>query len=257
METRNVDTTHGSLAVRISAGHEPTIVCLHGFTMGGAMFDELAQLLPHRTCAPDLPGHGATTVAPVDLQTTVAALAESLDVIAPVVLVGYSQGGRIARHLAARHPHLVSRLALVSTNPGLAPEERAARAVADKALAKRIVNLGLHGFLDEWLAQPLVAVSGIGEERRRTDRAIRERNTAEGLATALRGLGQGVVPPVASQDLLMPTLWIAGAADAVYCDLARRNARPGMAQIIPDAGHNLVLETPASLAAIVTWFAGL
>ena len=65
-------------------------------------------------------------------------------------------GGRIALYTALTVP--VERLVLVGASPGIAdPAERAARRVADDALADRIEGMEIEDFAREWGSQPLFA----------------------------------------------------------------------------------------------------
>ncbi len=254
MELQHVATPAGSLAVRTWPGRAPALVCLHGFTLHGGMFAPLAGRLPNRILAPDLPGHGSTTVDPVDFATTVAVVAGWLRTLErPPPLLGYSQGGRVALHVAQHHPEALAHLVLVSTATGLPPAARAARRRTDQELAQRIEDQGVAQFLDDWTAHPLVGTNRVDESRAAADRAIREENTAAGLAAALRGLGQGVMEAVDPARLTVPLTWIAGAHDERYAAAAQRHAaaRNGTAIIVPAAGHNVVLEAPDALAAAV------
>ncbi len=247
-------TSHGALAVRSLSEGDPALICLHGFTLHGGMFASLTRYTRCGIVAPDLPGHGETDVRPVDLATTVAVLADWMGGFAgPVPLLGYSQGGRIALHVASQRPKLVSRLLLVSTSPGLPHAERARRTAADEALAARIEALGLDAFLDEWLAHPLVGTAGLAAETAAADRALRMDNAAAGLAAALRGLGQGAMAAVDPGSLDVPVTWIAGERDERYAAVARSQAAAGGGDvwIVPDAGHNVVLTAPARLGSII------
>src|SRR4051794_36701606 len=165
------------------------LVLLHGFTQTGRSWRPVVELVAprYRCFAPDLPGHGdAAERRPVSFDAVAAYVAAAR---APAfALCGYSMGGRLALDFALRMPARVTRLVLVGASPGLAdPAERQARRQADEELAARVERDGLEAFVDAWGAQPLFAhqprgVAGMA-------RADRMRNTAAGLAAALRGLG--------------------------------------------------------------------
>ena len=111
----------------------------------------------YKAIAPDLPGHGAFAARPASFPACdayVRALARR-----PVVLAGYSMGGRIALHAALAPGAPVARLVLVAASPGLAdPAERAARRRSDDALARpHRGRSGVDAFVREWAAQPLFA----------------------------------------------------------------------------------------------------
>jgi 2-succinyl-6-hydroxy-2,4-cyclohexadiene-1-carboxylate synthase len=257
MDLTLVPVSGGVLAVRASADAEPPLVCLHGFTLHGGMFAELAAHLDRPVLAPDLPGHGRTAVAPVDLESTLDALAAWLGTgPGRVPVLGYSQGGRIALHLAARRPDLVAALVLVSSGTGLRGGDQSERRRRDEKLAVEIERNGVAVFLDRWLADPIIGTTRLDAGAAAGDRRLREENTAPGLAAALRGLGQGVVPAVDAAVLDVPSLWIAGGEDERYAALAREAAAAahGDAEIIPGSGHNLIAERPATVADVVTRF---
>jgi pimeloyl-ACP methyl ester carboxylesterase len=100
---------------------QPTIVLLHG-----AGFDHTVWALHsrwfahhgHNVLAPDLPGHGRSSGAPL---STIAGMADwtaaLLDAagVAKARLVGHSMGSLIALETAARHPARVSALSLIGT----------------------------------------------------------------------------------------------------------------------------------------------
>jgi len=237
-----------------SFGGGPPLVALHGFTHTGEQFAAIAGRLGRTVIAPDLPGHGATGVRPVTVETTIAAVAALLTETGPVPVLGYSQGGRIALLVALSHPGLVTSVTLVSVSPGAA--DREARRQADEEVASAIESEGLAAFLDRWLDTGPSATSRHPEAVRAADRAIRERNTASGLAAALRGYGQGAQPHVMDRlgELGGPATFMAGSGDPHYCDLARSMAAAaprGAAVIVEGAGHNLLLDAPEAVVAAV------
>ena len=158
------------------------------------------------------------------------------------------------------HQELVERLVLVSAAPGIADDEaRAERRAADRRLADHIEAVGIDVFLDEWLSGPITGTAHVDEIAQRRDRALRSVNTAAGLATALRGIGQGAQPYVGDRiaDLEVPVLTVSGSADPTYTRLARdmaEAARVGSHVSIEGAGHNVVLDAPHALAAALADF---
>ncbi|MCJ7780630.1 MAG: alpha/beta fold hydrolase, partial [Acidimicrobiia bacterium] len=162
--------------------------------------------------------------------------------------------------VALEYPDLVNRLILVSSSPGVRDEvDRKARRGSDEDLARRIETIGLDAFLTEWLEGPVTGTSHLDDDVRRTDRTVRNENTAAGLASALRVLGQGAQPFVGDRlnELSMPVLTISGERDEKYQRLASAIAtsvRDGRHVSIPDAGHNVVLDAPKELAAVVAAF---
>lgn len=249
-------TRHGPLWVH-DFGDGPTrAVALHGFTLSGASFARLASISNVRLLAPDLPGHGRSRIEPVTMDTATAAVAALLSGVSqPPLLLGYSQGGRVALQIALDYPELVGSLLLVSSSPGLPEPERTARREADEALATRIERIGTERFIDDWLANPITSTGALPEEQQAADRAIRMENDATGLAAALRGLGQAAIDDRRDMmsTLAMPMRFVAGERDEKYADAAREMATlsGGEAVIIAGAGHNVIIDKPEAIAAQV------
>jgi len=249
-------TRHGGLWVRTYGSDPAQVVALHGFTLHGGMFEHLAATAGIAIAAPDLPGHGRTTVDPITLATAVDAISDLLATFAErPLLLGYSQGARVALQVAFTRCDLVGPMVLVSASPGLPERARRMRRAADEGLADRIERIGTERFIAEWLANPLVATDSVGPERRAADRAIRLENAAAGLAAALRGLGQAAVADSRERiaDLPMPVVFVAGSEDQRYCEMAKtmaatRNEPP---IVVEGAGHNVILEAPEAVAGVI------
>jgi len=232
------------------------LVLLHGFTQTGRSWQPVRDVLAarYRAMAPDLPGHGQfawrrpASFAACDAY--VRALTDE-----EFTLAGYSMGGRIALHAALSVGARIRRLVLVGASPGLADQgERRQRRAADEALAHRIEEIGVEAFAREWGAQPLFAgmPRGIAEQAD----ADRRRNTAPGLAAALRGLGTGVMPSLWDRlgELPMPVELVVGERDEKFRAIAERMAerlRDARVHVIEAAGHAVHLERPDAVAELL------
>jgi 2-succinyl-6-hydroxy-2,4-cyclohexadiene-1-carboxylate synthase len=233
----------------------PALVLLHGFTQTRQSWRRTVQALAgrYRALAPDLPGHGNASTRPASFDAA-GAYVRALAPAAPFTLAGYSMGGRIALHTALQTPH-VERLILVGASPGLQDaQERAERRAADAALAARIEAIGIEAFADEWGAQPLFA--GQPERVRAAAYADRLRNTPQGLASALRGLGTGVMEPLWDRlpTLAVPVTLIVGERDDKFRAIAERmRARLPDARVVtvPGTGHAPQLEAPEAVAEAI------
>ena len=234
----------------------PRLVLLHGFTQTRQSWRRTVAALGgrYRAVAPDLPGHGQ---AAERRPASFAGCAAYVRALAgePCVLAGYSMGGRIALHTALAGPGLVDRLVLIGASPGLAdPGEREARRRAAEGLADRIEAIGVTAFAEEWGAQPLFA----GQEERvaAAAHADRLRNTPQGLAAALRGLGAGVMTPLWDRlpDLAIPVTLVVGERDERFFAIAERMAAAipdARLEVVPGAGHAVPLERPDAVAAAI------
>jgi 2-succinyl-6-hydroxy-2,4-cyclohexadiene-1-carboxylate synthase len=260
--------TGRALAVDRS-GRGPALVLLHGYAGSGRSMARIARAFASDfdTIAPDLPGHGRSVdrVAgrAYDFDACIDDLAATLDATGhrQAHWLGYSMGARLALGCAVRFPARVASLVLLAGRAGIAdPEERAARRLADDALAARIEDRGVEAFVDEWLAQPLFAtLRRFGPEFVAHERTERLMNDAQGLAASLRALGPGAQPPLfdALPQVEVPVLLVAGALDVRFVaaaqELARRLARAEVC-VIPDAGHAAHLEQPEAVLRIVREF---
>src|SRR4051794_8225795 len=233
---------------------EPALVLLHGFTQTRQSWRRTAQALQgrYRALVPDLPGHGQAAHRTPSFDAC-AAYVRALSPARTLTLAGYSMGGRIALHTALTlGPEIVTRLVLVGASPGLAdPKARAERRVADDALADRLETLDIETFAREWGSQPLFADQP--ERVAAAAYADRLRNTPQGLAAALRGLGTGVMEPLWERlgELAIPVTLVVGARDAKF----RATAEAMLARLpnaalvlVSGAGHAVQLERPDAVA---------
>jgi 2-succinyl-6-hydroxy-2,4-cyclohexadiene-1-carboxylate synthase len=239
-----------------------TFLALHGFTQRGSMWAEVAAAVGGDWVTPDLPGHGDEPTC--GWREAVAGIGSRLAATAaPRCLVGYSMGGRLALAAALDHPPLVDRLVMVSAGPGLTSAgERRRRQARDRELAAHLEKVGMAAFAREWLERPMFAgLQRRPAEWREADLVTRAGNRAEGVAEALRRLGQGAQPWLGHRlgELAMPVLLMAGGDDAGYLTVAREMAgmiRRAMVVEVPGAGHATVGERPGETAsALAAWLA--
>lgn len=214
--------------------------------------------------APDLIGHGASpaplNIAQYRVDAQIAQLGAVLDSLgaAPIDLIGYSMGARLALSFALARPHRVRRLVLLSGRAGIDDAEaRAARIACDEALADGIERDGIEAFATRWAALPIFASQST--DIRATQHAVRTRQRPTGLANSLRGFGAGAMPPLHARlpALVLPVCLVAGALDPKFVGLTE-----GLAAALPDAeqhviervGHAMHLEAPLKTAVIVNTF---
>lgn len=148
------------------------------------------------------------------------------------ILIGYSMGGR--RALAEAHRFRKAVIVSAGLN---APDE--ARRARDEEWARRFETEEWSVLLRAWNAQPVFGGHEVARREEDFDRAE--------LARALREWSPAVLPPPTLEEIETPILWIAGARDAKYVEVARRAAsRLPRAElwICPDAGHRVPWEQP-------------
>lgn len=250
-------------------GQGPALVLLHGFSGSMQNWYHLADQLQSRftTILIDIPGHGKSDKPPTaeryqieqiahDTATLIAQVSE-----APVHLLGYSMGGRLALYLAVHYPELFKSLILESASPGIESlVEREARYIRDTELASQILHNGVEWFVDYWEGISLFssqktlprAIFGL-------QRAQRLSNDPVGLANSLRGMGTGKQPSLwsALPRLTLPVLLIAGCLDEKYIRITRSmcsHLTRSEKALVADAGHNVHLEKPGMFYEMVNRF---
>jgi len=252
------------LEVALQGAGSP-VVLSHALGLDMGMWEDFAGRLaagatgaPHQVLRYDHRGHGgsAAPAGPYSMDDLVDDAARLLREWGrgPVVWVGLSMGAMVGQGLAIRHPELVSRLVLANTT-AIYPE--AARAAWQQriatvqsegmaAIAEMVVERYLHA--DFRAAEPAAT------------QAIRSRilrNDPAGYAASCAAVG-GVAWQDRLAQIACPTLVISGARDA--------GAPPAMGQaiaeriagarfeVIADASHLSVLETPAAFEELVGSF---
>jgi 2-succinyl-6-hydroxy-2,4-cyclohexadiene-1-carboxylate synthase len=232
------------------------LILLHGFAGTRRTWDGVVERLDPERYTPlalDLPGHGdCADVRPISFESCVEhVLAKSP---ARFVLCGYSLGGRVGLNVGLVAPERVSRLVLVSGTAGIADEaDRAARRAADEALAYALETRSFAEFMSRWESQPVFAEDP--PEVHAAMRAEQQRNDPRALATVLREIGTGAMPPLWDRlaELTMPVTILVGERDTKFHTPGRR-----MAELLPDAelkivpgGHRLPIENPRAVAETI------
>jgi len=238
-----------------------TVTVLHGFTLGGASWYELAKLMPDDVVflSPDMRGHGPEPVTPCTMDDCAADLVDLWDHIGVERshVVGYSMGGRLALHVAVRLPERTRSLLTIGAHAGLEGEVRMARRAADGALADRIESEGVEAFVRYWEALPMF--EGVARRQPRLAaelHRLRLTNTSAGLAASLRGMGAAAMEPLWDEldTIDIPCTFVAGAEDTAFVDHARRLAAQvttSRTEVVAESGHSVPFEQPATMAGVL------
>ncbi len=256
----------------------PPLVLLHGITMDASTW--LYQLRDlsdsFRVVAIDQRGHGRSTAGHDGYGLTVLArdvveLLEHFDLRDAIVL-GHSMGAAVVMRLCRDHAAAVDArvrgIVLLSAGPGFDLPPVIERAVlTSAAVGLRAVELarfrGWYGFGERDLSTALVRLA-FGERPSPTHVEWTRRIVAgqDGEAMLRSGFGMADHDGVrAVRSIHTPTTIVVGTHDLLTPPrLARRIERafpPGVArlEIVDGPGHQLMLERPDTLAAIVRSFA--
>lgn len=217
-------------------------VLLHGFAGDPAVWDDIA-IAGDRIALPGHPGGGPPADDWAGNLAAIAARIGRCD-----AAIGYSLGARVALGLVAAGN--IPRAVLISANPGIPDAERATRRDSDAAWARLARDRGLDAFLTAWEAQPLFASQQRAPaERRAARRARRLALDPAALARSLETMGLAEMPDYRS-DIDARLSLVVGADDPKYVAIAR--SLPAPVTVIPDSGHDPLLEQPAALSAALT-----
>ncbi|WP_417761794.1 2-succinyl-6-hydroxy-2,4-cyclohexadiene-1-carboxylate synthase [Shewanella sp.] len=254
---------------------QPALVLLHGFLGSGADWQPLlAKLSQQFYCITlDLPGHGASQVtlpnAP-DLtllaqgQTVKhadAVLQHCADLVQQTVqalgiqqyhLLGYSLGGRIALHVAARYTAQLLSLQLESCHPGLNTEqERQQRAANDVQWQHRLQQQSMRQFLTAWYQQAVFAE--LTPAQREALIAQREQQNISALLAMYAGTSLALQARLwqLPQQLTCPVHYYYGSQDAKFGAIASQwqAAAPVTLHPVANVGHNCHKGQPAAFLA--------
>lgn len=278
--TSHLVTTDGASLRLVERGDPgaPPLLLLHGITMDSSTW--LYQLRDlsdsFRVIAVDQRGHGHSS--PGDdgyglsvLARDVVELIDGLDLRDAIVL-GHSMGGAVVMRLCRDHAAVVADrvrgIVLLSAGPGFDLPPAVERMVlTTSALAlhacERLRFRGWYGFDDRDLSFALVRLAfGARPSSTHVEWTRRIVANQDGEAMLRSGFGMADHDGVrAVRAIRTPTTLVVGSHDLLTPPrLARRIERafpPGVArlEVVDGPGHQLMLERPDALAAIVRSFA--
>ncbi|MGX1850201.1 alpha/beta fold hydrolase [Streptomyces sp. NPDC055299] len=223
-------------------GREPSRVYVHGLgATSPAYFAEIAvhpALAGHRSLLIDLLGHGLSD-RPTGFDHTLEAHADALAAalvaagVTGAELIAHSMGGSVAIVLAARHPHLVSRLVLVDAK--LDPIPRTPGSGGSSGIAA--------------YSEPEFLAGGWEEVRDRVGPhwwSTMRLAGREALHRSAAHLIRGTVPTLRELllDLTIPRSYLLPEADGPLPGADALTAAGVSVVAVPDCGHNIMLDNP-------------
>lgn len=245
-------------------GEGPAVVLLHGWALDLDMWEPQAAALSadYRIVRVDRRGFGLSSGEPslVDDVSDVQALCRHLK-LQRIVLLGTSQGARVALHVASVSPAMISCLILDgSPRIGAAAGRRDPQELPYEDFRHLAQTQGMTALRREWMRHPLAELkTGRAEARELLARMV------------ARYPGKDLIDPVLRPTLLTttaemiqsiapPVLVIGGALDI---DSRRRIAQELVRELphaeraeIPDAGHLCNLDNPQAYTSALRRFLG-
>tara|TARA_Y100001956_G_scaffold9865_1_gene8660 strand:+ start:755 stop:1552 length:798 start_codon:yes stop_codon:yes gene_type:complete len=250
--------SHASCSL-VEKHHQPVLVFLHGLLgSGDDWFLTRERLLDYPSIAIDLPGHGLSAFSSCNnfkecCDQISDTLLTQVAPHRPIVLIGYSLGGRIAMSGVAHNYFSslnIQQLIVEGGNFGLQSEvEKVARLNHDANWAERFSLEPVEQVLGDWYQQAVF--SSLNHEQRQKLIAKRSANLGSQVAHMLMATSLG------KQDYLLDALksssvvthYICGEKDKKFSQLAEQSGL-SFSQVV-DAGHNVHVEQPDAFAAIV------
>lgn len=232
----------------------PPIWLLHGWAANRHVFDPLAERLqPAAVVCPNLPGHGnAAYEGRFDLPAIADQYAAQMP--AAVHLLGWSLGGLIALHLAARHPHKVLSLCLTASFAKLQAAPNYPAGLNQPALSK-MLPLFQQDYA-KYIRQFIQLQFLYSKHHTDLQEAVLAKLTAASappaLADALNALSQADARPLLVQ-IRCPTLLLFGDKDTLtpprMGEYLQQHLPRSRLQLIPGAVHAPFLSHADEFAA--------
>ena len=233
----------------------PAIVLLHGAGFDHTVWALHSRWFAHHgfgVLAPDLPGHGRSSGAPLptiaDMADWTAALLDASGA-EKAKLVGHSMGSLIALETATRHPAKVSALSLIGTAAAMTvgPDLLKAAEANDQAAIDMVSiwGLGFQAELGGSLAPGLWMHSGAQRvlERCRPGVLFSDLSACNGYQGAL----------AAAAQIKVPTTLILGERDMMTPARAGKTLAAALPNsctvVLRGAGHMMMVERPDELLA--------
>ena len=174
----------------------------------------------------------------------------SVQIQEPTILIGYSQGARLAIGETIEYPNNIKGLVVISGNAGIENDtERKLRCDQDIELAKLVLS-DTKEFWREF------DTKNVFDSQMKFNSRI---NDEQILVSQLMNLGQGSMPNYNERisEIKIPILFCSGIRDSKYSLIAKtlKKKTAFSHHILFDSDHRLVHHCPEVLANTIEWFA--
>jgi len=240
------------------------IVCVHGLTQHGGIFEPLGRRLVeegHRVVSVDLRGHGDSgREPPWDTDTHVDDLLETVDAFGfeRATWIGHSFGGRMIAALADRAFQRVARAVLLDPGLDVPPEYALKSAEIDRLdWSFGSVDAAVNALLssDSVVATPKEVVTAYAMDDLRVgpDGRLRFSHCPSAVVAAWSELARPA-PPIAA----VPTLMVRPITSAIHNRADDRRYREALGSlltmgVVPN-GHNMLWDSPAETTSVILEF---
>ncbi len=235
------------------------LVLVHAFPLSGALWQAQLDALSdtYRVIVPDMRGFGRSDSppGPYPMETYADDLAALLDALGldQVVLGGLSMGGYTAFAFVRRYAARLRGLILADTRASADTEE----VRANRESNAQMVEQQGSGAMAEVMVPKLLSPAAAPELQSHVRHLI-ETTSPQGIAGALRGMGLRPDSTDLLPTIMVPTLVIVGAEDALTPPQEMRTLHQAIAGSqmveVPNAGHAACLENPSDFNAALRAF---
>ena len=171
------------------------------------------------------------------------------------ILMGYSQGARLAMQAYSSNPSFWDGLILISGNPEIKGEERKRRLEGDSLWADKFLKDDFQKNLRDWNQQKVFI--GSKNEPIRLEKDYDKNQLALALKNWSVAWQDSFVPYLTDEKNSSKIFVAYGERDEkykqIYQEIGKKNPRLAMAEI-EDAGHRLIFDQPESLSKQISQF---
>lgn len=243
-----------------------TVLLLHGWTMRGAVFDDLRARLPgFEVLTPDLPGHGALSHLTPSREAGAERVAEVLGEREEVILVGWSMGAGVAWRYIARHgTGRLAALVTVDMSPRMVNRIDWPHGLI--AQGEEEVRASTRRFTEDWEGGARAVAATMFGSREGAEGFTRAEALEQVLANDPETMRRAWADLLTMDErALVPEIgvpWVAcrGAKSRVYPASATRwlveTAPNAQERVFCGSGHSPHLEEPEAFAAMLQGLAG-
>ncbi|OIK11367.1 alpha/beta hydrolase [Bacillus sp. MUM 116] len=259
MEAQSIELKNGTIAY-IDKGNGTPIILLHGFCGSSRYWEEVIPSLTknYRIIAPDLPGHGETSVFKdsESIELFADVIKEFLDnlKIDKITMFGHSLGGYIALAFAEKFSERLNGFSLIHSTAF--PDSEEAKKGRD-ANADKVKQSGIRALIDG-LVPKLFSPENVEKKAEYVEMAkqIGYTTPPDGAIGTLAAMKNRPDRNSVLDNTTLPVLLIAGEDDQIIPkEKTFSVSKPNIKQeVIKDSGHMSMYENPNVLIAEITKF---